>query len=83
MHTLKTQDYIIRDTSSRDEGTLMRVNDIVHNMLQSVCNSVHHDLVFDITEAEGAEILHLCGFFRLGDQSNNRVIPLSKRISII
>lgn len=61
MHAFKAKDNIVCDNPSRDESTLVGIDNGVHDVSKSVGDSPGNDFVLDITEADRSEFFNMGG----------------------
>lgn len=58
MHALIADEYIIHNCLTRDETTLMRIDNVAQDVFESISYGSDDDFVGNITKTNRSEILH-------------------------
>lgn len=71
MNAFITDEDIIRDMTTRDEGTLVRVNDLTKNKSGYISDGSSNNFVEDIAKANGSIVFHGERVFVLRDEGDD------------
>lgn len=78
-----TDNNIVRNGSTWNEGALERINNIIHDNFDSVSDGSCDDFVGHIAETYGSVLLDCVGVLNLRDKSNQGLVLILKKGPII
>lgn len=76
VHVFETNDDIVHDGSAWDEGTLVWVNYLIHDVFEPIGDRSCDNFVCDIVEADRSEVFHGSRCLNLGHKGNHHGVPL-------